>query len=245
MKYLAFLWSNIHFILLALCVVVCRDYQAEVNEAILPILIPALVSAAASGVGALVANRKKKKALDKMNRHYDNLIDETEAEMNSNFLDRADSQDALRKITDSNTEALRQLNTDATRQGATDEAKVAMANNLTKRTADAVGQLSALGEQHKDKLRAYRNNLKEAKATQNFNAESDVSGMDSIVQGISQVANAFGSTYATRGAKVPSLSQQTAAIDADMANTFAGVQAANDPKFVELNNKILRYGLDI
>ena len=215
----------------------------EVDYAFIWAVIPALVGAAAQGIGAWAANRKRKKALDKMNRHYDNLIDETEAEMNSNFLDRADSQDALRKITNSNTETLRQLNTDAVRQGATDEAKVAMASNLTKRTADAVGQLSALGEQHKDRLRAYRNNLKEAKATQNFNAESDVSGIDSIVQGISQVANAFGSTYATRGAKVPSLSQQTAAIDADMANTFAGVQAANDPKFVELNNKILRYGL--
>lgn len=199
MKLLRLVWENIHVVLMAICVICVReDSIPEVTHAV-AWLVPAIiaaVSAAAQGVGAVVGNRKKKKALDALDRSYGERIAETEAEMNSNFLDRADSQDALRKITNANEEALRQLNTDAIRGGATDEAKVAMASNLTKRTADAVGDLSALGEQYKDKLRTHRDNLKAERAAQTFAADSDTSGLDAITQGISQVANVFGSTYA-------------------------------------------------
>lgn len=251
MRNLLFLKNNLHYIAIVLCAVVCWDYEPsmEVNGAFWPI-IAAVVSAAAQGIGAAVANNKKKKALAKMNRHYNNLIDETEREMNSNFLDRADSQDALRKITDSNTEALRQLNTNAIRQGATDEAKVAMASNLTKRTADAVGELSALGEQHKDKLRGYRNRLKEAKATQNFNAESDVSGMDTIVQGIGQVANAFASTYAGGGSSSGLTQAQNTGkvLNTQMNESLARTQAAKLPELKQterqrwMEDNVINYG---
>ena len=199
MKLFRLVWENIHVVLMAICVICVReDSIPEVTQAV-AWLVPAIiaaVSAAAQGVGAVVGNRKKKKALNALDRSYGERIAETEAEMNSNFLDRADSQDALRKITNANEEALRQLNTDAIRGGATDEAKVAMASNLTKRTADAVGDLSALGAQYKDKLRTHRDNLKAERAAQTFAADSDTSGLDAITQGISQVANVFGSTYA-------------------------------------------------
>lgn len=204
MKLLRLVWENIHVVLMAICVICVReDSIPEVTHAVVW-LVPAIiaaVSAAAQGVGAAVGNRKKRKALDALDRSYGERITETEAELNSNFLDRADSQDALRKITNANEEALRQLNTDAIRGGATDEAKVAMASNLTKRTADAVGDLSALGAQYKDKLRTHRDNLKAERAAQTFAADSDTSGLDAITQGISQVANTFGSIYAATNTK--------------------------------------------
>lgn len=239
MKFLGFLWDNMHIVLMAMCFIFVRDVsQPDVSQAV-AWLVPAIiaaVSAAAQGIGAAVGNSKKKKALRALDRSYGERIEETEAEMNSNFLDRADSQDALRKITNSNEEALRQLNTEAIRGGATDEAKVAMASNLTKRTADAVGELSALGAQYKDKLRAHRDNLKAERAAQTFAADSDVSGIDAIVQGIGQVANAFGTAYAAKG------STPQAGTPLSSSEIQAGVDSRMSNYIDQTQDNVIKYG---
>ena len=155
-------------------------------------IIAAAISAVASGIGTAVANKRKREAEEKYAQQQQGLINDIDNEINSNYLDRADSRNAIRKVTESNKEAMRQLNTDAIRGGATDEAKVAMASQLNKRTADVVGDIAAIGEQHKDSLRRDRRSLLAGKALHEYQVGSDTSGIDRVIQGVSSAANAIG-----------------------------------------------------
>lgn len=162
-------------------------------------IIAAAISAVASGIGTAVANKRKREAEEKYAQQQQGLINDIDNELNSNYLDRADSRNAIRKVTESNKEALRQLNTDAIRGGATDEAKVAMASQLNKRTADVVGDIAAIGEQHKDSLRRDRRSLLAGKALHEYQVGSDTSGMDRVIQGVSSAANAIGAGIDGKG----------------------------------------------
>lgn len=152
------------------------------------------INLVANGIGSWLANKRQKKANEALDAHYEKRIGELNREINSNFLDRADAQNALRKVTDSNNETLRQLNTGAIRGGATDEAKVAMASQLNKRTADVVGDLAAIGEQRKDALRAERRNLENAYTQLKYQRLADTSGIDSILTNIGTAAQNLGSS---------------------------------------------------
>ena len=162
-------------------------------------IIAAAISAVASGIGTAVANKRKREAEEKYAQQQQELINDIDNELNSNYLDRADSRNAIRKVTESNKEALRQLNTDAIRGGATDEAKVAMASQLNKRTADVVGDIAAIGEQHKDSLRRDRRSLLAGKALHEYQVGSDTSGMDRVIQGVGSAANAIGAGIDGKG----------------------------------------------
>lgn len=185
-------------------------------------IIAAAISSVATGIGSAVANKRKREAEEKYAQQQAEMIGDVDKELNSNFLDRADSRNAIRKVTDANTEAMRQLNTDAIRGGATDEAKVAMANRLSKRTADVVGDIAAIGEQHKDSLRRDRRSLLAGKALHEYQVGSDVSGIDRVIQGVSSAASAIGSGIdgkstadtttdtATPSATIPEMTPQVA-----------------------------------
>lgn len=155
-------------------------------------IIAAAISAVATGIGSAVANKRKREAEEKYAHQQAEMIGDIDKELNSSYLDRADSRNAIRKVTDANTEAMRQLNTDAIRGGATDEAKVAMASKLTKRTADVMGDIAAIGEQHKDSLRRDRRSLLAGKALHEYQVGSDVSDIDRVIQGVSSAASAIG-----------------------------------------------------
>jgi hypothetical protein len=161
-------------------------------------LIGAGLNTAASAIGSAIANKRKREAEQKYQAGINEQIDELNNEINGNFLDRADARNALRKVTDANTETLRQLNTDAIRGGATDEAKVAMASKLNKQTADVVGDLAAIGEQRKDALRGQKRNLKLGLLQHQYAQDADTSGIDTIVQGVGAAANAIGSAWGTK-----------------------------------------------
>lgn len=162
-------------------------------------LIGAGLNIASSAIGSAIANKRKREAEAKYQAGINEQIDELNSEINGNFLDRADARNALRKVTDANTETLRQLNTDAIRGGATDEAKVAMASKLNKQTADVVGDLAAIGEQRKDALRGQKRNLKLGLLQHQYAQGADTSGIDSIVQNIGTAANSIASAWGTKG----------------------------------------------
>lgn len=191
-----------------------RDTSGEISYAIAPLAIMgigAAISALGQGIASIFGNRKKKRALRRLNQQYDAMIADTDDRINANFLDRADSKNAIRKVEESNKEALRQLNTDAIRRGSTDEAKVAMANKLSQRTADVVSELSGIGEQYKDKLRDRKQSLQEQKAANNFQIDSDTSGIDAFSSAISEVGNAaIGLAGATSGTPTPNPMSQEA-----------------------------------
>jgi hypothetical protein len=155
-------------------------------------IIGAVASLATNVIGSHIANKRKAEAEKAYQDSVNDQIDELNTQINSDYLQSAEAQNALRKVTDSNTEAMRQLNTDAIRGGASDEAKIAMANKLSKGTADVVGDLAALGERKKDALRNERRGLQTKLAEHKYAQDSDTSGISNIVSSISSAANVLG-----------------------------------------------------
>lgn len=158
-------------------------------------IVGAGINLVANGIGSYYANKQKKEAEAAYKEEQEKLLGEINEDLNTNFLDRADSRNALRKLTDSNTEAMRQLNTGAIRGGATDEAKVAMASQLNKRTADVVGDIAALGEQRKDSLKQQKRSLLSNMALHRYQQDSDTSGWNTLLQGIGSAATSLGSAW--------------------------------------------------
>lgn len=163
-------------------------------------IIAAAISAIASGVGTHLANKKKAQAQEKYEAGINKEVADLDAEINSNYLDRADARNAIRQVTNATEESMRQLNTDAIRGGATDEAKVAMASKLNKNIANTVGTLAGIGEQHKDSLRGQKRNLRLGLLGHQYNVDSDTSGITTMLQGISNAASTIGAAATTKGA---------------------------------------------
>jgi hypothetical protein len=198
------------------------------------------INLVANGIGSWLANKRQREANEQLDAHYAKQIGELDKEINSNYLDRADSRNALRKLTDANTEAMRQLNTSAIRGGATDEAKVAMASQLNKRTADVVGDLAAIGEQHKDSLRQQKRVLESQHALTKYKRLSDQSGIDKLLAGIGTAAQAIGGAWGT-----PQDATATATTTSTPATTTSGVEAAtNVANSVIANNPAIQTILD-
>lgn len=161
-------------------------------------LIGAGLNIVASGIGSAIANKRKREAEEAYQAAVNKEIADLNADINANPLDRADAQNAIRKMTEANAETLRQLNTEAIRGGATDEAKVAMANNLTKNTANLVGDIAAMGEQRKDRLKEQQRGLRMGMMQHQYAQDSDTSGWETIINTVGQSANAIGSAWDTR-----------------------------------------------
>lgn len=158
-------------------------------------ILGAGINLVANTIGTAIGNKRKREAEEAYRASIDREIADIDNEINSNYLDRADAQNALRKATDANEEALRQLNTDAIRGGATDEAKVAMASKLNKGTASLVGDLAAIGEQRKDALRQQKRGLRLGQAQHNYAIGSDTTGLDTLLHSISGAANSLGTAW--------------------------------------------------
>lgn len=161
-------------------------------------IIGAGINVVANGIGSWIANRKKKEAEENYEAAIRKEIGDIDEEIGSNYLDSTTARNAIRKVTDANTESLRQLNTQAIRSGATDEAKVAMASRLNKGTAEVVGDLAALGEQRKDALKAQKRNLRLGLAQHQYSQEADTTGINNILSSVGQAANTIGAAWSTK-----------------------------------------------
>lgn len=174
----------------------------------------------ANGIGTAIANKRKREAEEAYKKTIDKEIADIDAELNGNYLDRADAQNALRKMTDANTETLRQLNTEAIRGGATDEAKVAMANKLTRNVASLTGDLAAVGERHKDALREQKRNLRLGMAGHTYQQNADTSGIESILASVGNAANSIASAWGTADTTPATTADTTPA--KSYSNAFSG-----------------------
>lgn len=191
-------------------------------------LIGAGLNIVANGIGTAIANKRKREAEEAYKAAIDAEIADIDSEINTNYLDRADAQNALRKMTDANTETLRQLNTDAIRGGATDEAKVAMANRLTKNTATLTGNLAAAGEQHKDALRNQKRSLRLGQATHTYQQNSDTSGIENIMATVGNAANAIASAWGTSATTPTTTSVPNPVVTQSVENALASAEAAKN-----------------
>lgn len=161
-------------------------------------LIGAGVSILSNTIGAAMGNKRKREAEEAYQEGINREIEAINQELNSDYLDSAEARNALRKLTNSNKETLRQLNTDAIRGGATEEAKVAMASKLNQGTADVMGDLAAVGERKKEGLRQQKRNIRLGKLQHQYAIDSDTSGIDNITKTISDAANSLGTAWGGR-----------------------------------------------
>lgn len=198
----------------------------------IPFLIPLIttgIKVAANAIGSHIANKRKINAENEYNSAMQQQISSLDEQIEGNYLDSAEAQNALRKMTDSNTETLRQLNTDAIRGGATDEAKVAMASQLNKRTADLTGDLATIGEQKKERLQAEKREAQNQMAEHKYKVNSDTSGIDNILGSIGTAAQTLGAAFAGGASSNVSDSVAAAKTFMDNANTTISSSIGEDP----------------
>lgn len=201
------------------------------------------INLVANGIGSWLANKRAKEAQIIQDEEYKRQREELTSELNSNYLDRADSQNVIRKVTDANEEAMRQLNTSAIRGGATDEAKVAMASKLNKNVAGVVGDLAAMGEQRKDQLRQERRQLDANYAGIKSSRLSDTSGIANMVNGIATAANTLGKAWDLKGGDVAKSVVENMPTQQDIAeNAHISVEDIL-PNEETVGDKINRYQL--
>lgn len=143
----------------------------------------AIIGAAFQTVGTIAANARQNKALKEQRKALGEEIAEERAAMNANYLDRADSQAALREVRQHNKEQLASLNTEGVKRGMTDEAKIAAAGQLNKNYANVVSRLGALGAQYRDQARERMLGVKRNLQNVEYNAAM------AQAQGIGQAAS--------------------------------------------------------
>jgi hypothetical protein len=210
-------------------------------------IIGAGISVAASAIGAAIGNARRRKAREALEKSQQEQLEELNAEINSDYLNSAEASNAIRKVTEANEESLRQLNTDAIRSGATEEAKVAMASQLGKQTAGVVGDLSAIGERRKNALKQERRYLKGGYAEQAYALDSDTSGIDSLMSTIGSAAQSIGNAWESRTPEAMTLESDpvdTTKIEGQAKEALKGkmpIEVDPDASNVE-KHKVKQYG---
>ena len=185
----------------ACCVVLDRmgfvaTNDPQVHVSFVGALIGGIASAASGIFGAAAANKRRRQAERELENQKKKLAEWRDAEMGSNYLDRADSRAALRRVFEYNKEAQKAANTNAIKSGMTDEAKVSQAAKLNENYADAVSQIAGAGARHKDRVQ--QQYLDETRNLDNLKIQNlmDTSGVDSLVQGITGAAAGLGTALA-------------------------------------------------
>lgn len=157
-------------------------------------LIGGIASAASGIFGAAAANRRRRQAERELEKQKKKLAEWRDAEMGTNYLDRADSRAALRRVFEHNKEAQKAANTNAVKSGMTDEAKVAQAAKLNENYADVVSQIAGAGARHKDRVQ--QQYMDETRNLDYLKIQNlmDTSGVDNMVQGITGAAAGLAGT---------------------------------------------------
>ena len=187
-------------------------------------IIGAGISVASSAIGSAIANKRRRQAEAEYQKAMGQQIEQLDNQINANYLDSVEAQNALRKQTNANAEVLRQLNTSAIRGGSTDEAKVAMASKLNQSTADLVGDLAVVGEKKKEALQQQKQELELGQIEHDYALKSDTSGIDALMSSISSAAGSLGTAMddAGVGAKLKQKWQDWRAGRNEAKNTIGG-----------------------
>lgn len=121
----------------------------------IPLLVPAIIAAvgaAASIAGSVASGNAKSKADKQLQERRDKAERKYLHEINTDFLDTDTAQSTLAQLRKQNAKQIEAINNDAVRQGASEEAKVAMAGKLNEGYADATSRLAGFGTQYKQQI---------------------------------------------------------------------------------------------
>ena len=153
------------------------------------------VSSAASGIaGTIMANKQQQKVDEAIAARERKLDAWRDAQLSTNYLDRADSREMLRRVAQHNEEQMKALNTNAIKGGASEEAKVAAATQLGRNYADAIGSIASAGQRHRDMvqnqyLQGLQNieDLRLKQLMDNGSAEALASGISSMGDALAKI----------------------------------------------------------
>lgn len=124
----------------------------ESSQAFIPALIGGLISLGGSIAGAALGNKASKQQAQAYDEAWGNYEDWYQGQMNTNILDRADTLSMLKRYRDWQEENAKKYQTNAIKGGASEEAKIAYAQQANKGYADAISRIAAMGQQYKDRL---------------------------------------------------------------------------------------------
>lgn len=161
------------------------------------------VSALTSIIGGVSANNKRRQAERQLSDRQRKLDEWYRDEMNTSYLDRADSRAMLKRIREYNADTMKALSTNAIKAGATDEAKVAAASRLNRNYSGAVAQIAGLGAQHKDAVtRQYRAEKAGLENTRYAAKLGEMDGVQNMVSGLGNAAGTLTMIYGMGNGKV-------------------------------------------
>ena len=123
-----------------------------VQQAWIAPLIGGLVSLGSSIAGAAMGNKAAKEQSQAYDDAWADYEDWYEGQMNTSILDRADTLSMLKRYRDWQEEDAKKYQTNAIKGGASEEAKIAYAQEANKGYADAISRIAAMGQQYKDRL---------------------------------------------------------------------------------------------
>lgn len=164
---------------------------AESSQAWISGLIGGLISAAGSAVGAAIGNRKAKQQAQANEKAWNEYEDWYQNEMDRNILDGADALSMLSYYRDWQNENAKKHQLGAIKGGASEEAKIAYAQQANKGYADIISRIAGMGQQHKDRLT--QNFARTKLDFQTKQADMAGAGAQAVASGVANAAGALGS----------------------------------------------------
>lgn len=164
---------------------------AESSQAWIPALVGGLISLGGSIAGAITGNQATKQQMEAEDQAWSNYEDWYQAQMNTNILDRADTLSMLKRYRDWQEENAKKYQTNAIKGGASEEAKIAYAQQANKGYADAISRIAAMGQQYKDRLS--QGFMQQKLGYQQKRANMVGAGAQAVASGIANAGGTLGS----------------------------------------------------
>ena len=178
------------------------------TAAIISSLIGAAASGASTGIGASKAAKERKKTDDLLNRREHEAKRLYDQEYNKNFLDTDQARIVLNRSAEKMREFGKQNQNSAIKTGATQEVKIANAEQANKNQSNLLGNLVAQGTQHKENIRrmylGQQSGFDNARANRNeANAQSYANAGANIGAAASNLSQAFLTTLTPKITTTP------------------------------------------
>ena len=154
-------------------------------------LIGGLISLGTSIAGAALGNKAAKDKASAYDQAWGDYEDWYRGEMNTSILDRADTLSMLKRYRDWQEENAKKYHTSAIKGGASEEAKIAYAQEANKGYADAIARIAAMGQQYKDRLS--QKFMRSKLDFQTKRADMAAEGAQAVASGIANAGGTMGS----------------------------------------------------
>ena len=191
---------------------VCIEGSKQAVAWIAP-LIGGLISLGSSIAGAAMGNKASKQQASAYDQAWGEYEDWYQGQMNANILDRADTLSVLKRYRDWQEENAKKYQTNAIKGGASEEAKIAYAQEANKGYADAISRIAAMGQQYKDRLS--QGFMQQKLGYMQKRADMATAGAQAVASGIANAGGTMGSLIGGMdwGRKQPSSNVQTNSVD--------------------------------